>query len=235
VIGCFLDDLIERRDRRAGVVIALCGLPLLALVVQDLVNEKNASQHFLWLFSYDYIHSPRGRPWPQQLDYTTPLLIFGAAFALLTMALAWRRLVTRATIGLGLAAVAFTWFLLDVFMRGVAPYWSQKDTIAAYYKNRRSPEEKLIAYQMYWRGETFYTKNEIYEGPMEERTVFDFVPEVDDKLREYLSNHRGRRIFFIFERGRQGHLQNMLPADARPSFQVLEERNNKFSLAVAQL
>ena len=58
----------------------------------------------------------------------------------------------------------FTWFLLDVYMVKVAPYWSQKYGIAAYYKHRRSPEEKLVAYQMYWRGETFYTKNEIYEG-----------------------------------------------------------------------
>ena len=78
-----------------------------------------------------------------------------------------------AVVGLAAVAVVFTYFLLDGFMPRVAPYWSQKRPIAAYYKNRRSPDERLIAYQMFWRGETFYTKNEIYEGPPEERTVFD--------------------------------------------------------------
>src|SRR3954467_7011719 len=83
VIGCFLDELIERRDTRRALLAALIGLPLLALVAQDLINAKNASQHFLWLFSYDYIHSPRGRPWPDQLDYTSTLLVFTAGFAVL--------------------------------------------------------------------------------------------------------------------------------------------------------
>jgi 4-amino-4-deoxy-L-arabinose transferase-like glycosyltransferase len=234
VIGCFLDDLVERNDRRRGLLVALMGLPLLGLVVADLVKSQNAAQRFLWLFSYDYVHSPQGRPWPDQLDFRTPLTIFGLAFALLTAGLAWKRWIRHAAFGLCGAAMLFTWFLLNVYMRKVAPFWSQKDVIAEFYKARRGPEEKLIAYQMYWRGETFYTSNEIYEGPAEERTVFD-MEGVDEKLGQYLNNHRGRRIFFLFERGRQAHLQSMLPADARQSFKVLDERNNKFSLAVAQL
>jgi hypothetical protein len=36
-------------------------------------------------------------------------------------------------------------------------------------------------------------------------------------------------------RGQQAGLQGHLPAEARGTFQVLDERNNKFSLAVAQL
>lgn len=235
VIGCYLDDLIERRDRRMALVVALVGVPLLALVAADLAGAKNASQRFLWLFSYDYIHSPRGRPWPETLDFTTPLLVFSASFALFTIAQGWGRTMRAGIFALCGAAVLFTWFLLDVFMRKVAPFWSQKDTIATFYKHRRSREEKLVAYQMYWRGETFYTKNEIYEGPTEDRTVFDFWTDVDERLKTWLDRHRGRRVFFIFERGRQFHLQNLLPADARATFQVLDERNNKFSMAVARL
>ena len=108
----------------------------------------------------------------------------------------------------------FTFYLLDGFMRGVAPSWSQKGPIAAYYENRRSPEERLIAYQLYWRGETFYTSNEIYEGPTEERTVFD-QEGADEKLKEWMSRHRGRRAFFLYERFQQSRLQGMLPAEAR--------------------
>jgi 4-amino-4-deoxy-L-arabinose transferase-like glycosyltransferase len=234
VIGCFLEELWNKRDAQRGRLVALVGIPLLALVVQDLVNAKNASQLFLWLFSYDYVHSPRGRPWPDQLDFSTPLTVFGVAFAVVTAGLAFRRLVRPAILGLCGVAVLFTWFLLDVYMMKVAPYWSQKDGVAAYYKHRRSPEEKLLAYQMYWRGETFYTKNEIYEGPVEDRTVFD-METADEKLGEYIKSHRGRRIYFIFERGRQGRLQSLLPPESRSSFTVIYDTNNKFSVAFADI
>jgi len=111
-------------------------------------------------------------PWPHELDFRTPLVVFAVLFGLTLVGwpgenhCARRWWVVR-------VGRSLTWFLLDVFMRDVAPFWSQKGTIAEYYKRRRSPDERLIAYSMYWRGETFYTKNEIYEGPQEERTVFD--------------------------------------------------------------
>jgi hypothetical protein len=230
VIGCFLDDLMAGRNARRGLAVALIGLPLLLIVVQDLTNAQNAAQRFLWLFSYDYVHSPRGRPWPPELDFRLALGVFGALFALGTLALAFRKSVRHAVWGLSVASVLFTWFLLDVYMRKIAPYWSQKDVIAAYYANRRSPEERILAYNMYWRGETFYTKTEIYEGPHEDRTVFD-MEQADEKFQEWIGRHRGRRIFIIFERGRQGRLEQMLPAESRATFKILHDKNNKFSLA----
>ena len=184
VIGCFLDDLLARGQRRGAGGVADRGAAV-AAGGQDLCDTKNASQHFLWLFSYDYIHSPQGAPGPTQLDFTTPLMVFAVVFALddgpvIEAACA------AAAVALCGSAMLFTWFLLDGYMRDVAPYWSQKDTIASYYKARRSTDEQLIAYQMYWRGETFYTKNAIYEGPAEDRTVFD-MDGADEKLKEWLS------------------------------------------------
>jgi len=234
VIGCFLDDLLKRGARRTAAAAIAVGLPLLILVTVDLVETKNASQRFLWLFSYDYIHSPRGRPWPDKLDFSTPLLVFSTLFGVTTVGLIVARVRRWAALGLCVSAVAFTFFLLDGYMREVAPYWSQKVPIAVYYKTRRSPEERLVAYQMYWRGETFYTKNEIYEGPMEDRTVFD-QEGADDRLKDWIGRHRGTRQFFLYERGQQGHLQGMLPAESRASFKVLDSQNNKFSIAQADL
>ena len=234
VIGCFLDDVLARGARRTAAAAAAVGIPLLLLVTVDLVDTKNASQHFLWLFSYDYIHNPRGRPWPDKLDFSPALMVFAALFAITAAGLIITRLRRWAAVGLGGVAVLFTFFLLDVYMRDVAPFWSQKVPIAAYYRNRRSPEERLVAYQMYWRGETFYTKNEIYEGPTEDRTVFD-QEGADDRLKDWLGRHRGSRQFFIYERGQQGHLQGLLPAESRASFKVLDSQNNKFSVAQADL
>ena len=89
-LGCFLDDLLGRAQRRGpaaqrlsrtAAVVVVLGLPLLALVTADLVNTKNAAQRFLWLFSYDYIHSPKGRPWPEALDFSFTLTCFAVLFA----------------------------------------------------------------------------------------------------------------------------------------------------------
>ena len=234
VIGCFLDDILVRRDVRRAWLAALIGVPLLGVIVADLVGARNAAQRFLWLFSYDYVHSPTGRPWPSELDFRTPLVVMTALIALATLALGWKKLLRPAVIGLCVMSVVMTYFLLDVYMRDVAPFWSQKETIAEYYRQRRSPEERLFAYNMYWRGETFYTKNEIYEGPKEDRTVFD-QDGADDQMKEWIANHRGRRIFILFERGRQSHLQQLLPPETRPTFKVLYEKNNKFSLAEAEI
>ena len=119
-------------------------------------------------------------------------------------------------------------------MPKVAPFWSQKGPIATYYEQRRSPDERLCAYMLYWRGETFYTSNEIYEGPTEERTVFD-QEGADDHLKEWIAHHRGRRAFFIFERHQQTRISQDLPPEVRPSFQIVDDTNNKFSLAQADL
>jgi 4-amino-4-deoxy-L-arabinose transferase-like glycosyltransferase len=234
VIGCFLDDLIRRRATRTAAAAAFVGLPLLLVIAVDLVSEKSSPQHFLWLFSYDYIHSPHGRPWPDSLDFRGTLTAFVAAFGLATLALVAPRLRRWGVAGLGVASVLFTFFLLDGYMRDVAPFWSQKGPIASYYRHRASPAERLIAYQLYWRGETFYTKNEIYEGPMEDRTVFD-QEGADEKLKAWIDKHRGHRHFFLFERGQQGHLRQLLPPEAQASFQVIDEVNNKFSVAQAEL
>ena len=99
---------------------------------------------------------------------------------------------------------------------------------------RRSPDERLIAYMLYWRGETFYTSNEIYEGPTEERTVFD-QEGADDRLKDWIAHHRGRRAFFIFEHHQQSHIAGDLPPEVRASFQIVDDSNNKFSLAQADL
>jgi 4-amino-4-deoxy-L-arabinose transferase-like glycosyltransferase len=235
LVGCFLDDLLNRPSRRLALASALVGIPLLLLVTVDLVASQNASQHFLWLFSYDYVHSPRGRAWPEALDFRPALWALAAAFALATAALAIGR-ARRAAVGaLCVAAVASTFFLLDVFMPGVAPFWSQKAVIARYYRERQGPDERLIAYQMFWRGETFYTKNEIFEGPDEERTVFDYWDDVDARLRDWLARHRGRRQFFVFENAREGHLRSLLPPEAQPTLRIVDRSNNKFVLAVADL
>jgi 4-amino-4-deoxy-L-arabinose transferase-like glycosyltransferase len=235
LLGAWLDELMSRDRDRDASTLALAGLPLLAAVTYDYVATKDAPEKLLWLFSYDYVHARGGRPWPPELELRPALLALGVAFLAATTLLTLPRTRRMGAAALLTLAVAQTLYVLDVFMPRVATSWSQKGTIARYYRERRDPEEHLIAYYMFWRGETFYTANAIYEGPPEERTVFDYLADTDTRLRTFLGNHRGRRQFFLFEPSREGHLRSLLPADAAPSFRIIERSNNKFVLAVAEL
>jgi 4-amino-4-deoxy-L-arabinose transferase-like glycosyltransferase len=234
VIGCFLDDLARPGRARLGAAVALTGLPLLALVVHDLAVTPSSAQLFIWLFSYDYVNAPTGRPWPEGFDVRTTLIVFAGLFGVATVLLAVERLRSAAIALSGVLAIAFTYFLLDGFIPKAASHWSQKPLIAQYYQLRKSPDEPLIAWQMYWRGETFYTANEIYSGPLDKRTVF-LGDRNAENLQAYLNRNRGKRMFFIVEKGRWTTLEGLLPVDARPSLKKLDERNNKFFLASAQL
>jgi 4-amino-4-deoxy-L-arabinose transferase-like glycosyltransferase len=233
-IGCFIDDLLERRASLPALAAALVGIPLLALVVVDLAAVPKDAQHFIWLFSYDYINAPSGRPWPPALDFGPTLIGFAVVFSLGALALGVRRVQRAAAVGVCVAAIAFTYWLIDGYMMKVTPYWTQKDLIANYYKLRSGPEEHLLVWQMYWRGENFYTQNEIFEGPQAERTIFLGDKNVEN-LKAWIAKHRGHRAFFIVERSRWSQLQGIVPPETRNSLKIIDESNMKFCLAEVQL
>ena len=87
---------------------------------------------------------------------------------------------------------------------------------------------------MYWRGETFYSQNEIYEGPTEKRTVFLGTRNAED-LQAYLARNPGKRVFFVVEKSRVEKLKTLLADGPRRTLKVLNDTNNKFLLACAQL
>ena len=143
------------------------------------------------------------------------------------------------TIGLALAGVfacVWTGWALDRHLTDLSPHWSQKHVIASYYLNRKSNEEPLIAWMMYWRGETFYSENAIYDhrAKQDEKTVF-LQDRANEKLQTYLKTHPGRRVFFIVERSRFETLRGLLPEAARPTLKAIDDTNNKVFLAVAQI
>ena len=233
-LGCFLDDVLTEKRGRLVLLAVIAGAPLLALVAFDLTSAQKSAQRFVWLFSYDYVNTPQGRPWPPDMNYVRPLWIFAGLFTTATALLAWRRARVLAAIATVGVAVSFTYFLLDVYIRKAASHWSQKPLIAQYYRERGSPEERLLAWQLYWRGENFYTQNEIYEGPASERTVF-LGDKNAENLKEFLAKHPGRRTWFLIERTRLDGLRGLLPESGRAGLKIENDDNNKFYLLSARL
>ena len=116
-------------------------------------------------------------------------------------------------------------------MMKVTPYWTQKGLIANYYKLRRSPDEHLLVWQMYWRGENFYTENEIFEGPTDERTVFLGDKNVEN-LKAWMGHHRGPpRLLPDRAHPHEPARGDRARPRARPSLKIVDESNMKFCLA----
>lgn len=122
-------------------------------------------------------------------------------------------------LGLALAFAVFCgWFQ----WRRLSPHWTQRDLFWI-YDHESDPSEPIGAYQMNWRGETFYSKNTVRQVGRPQppsATLPEFVKEP------------GARKWFLVEQARLGSLRQALGAGAR--LRVVEARNNKFVLAVLE-
>lgn len=170
-------------------------------------------------------------PFDLRFAFLVPTL--GAALWLI---LVWRGSGGWRALPLGLVAVLSTTFFIDRFLVDISPHWSQKHIFASYYRLRQSPNEPVIAWMMYWRGENLYTGNQIYDHRIEagEKTVF-LGDKNMEKLQAYISSHRGRTMYFLIERHRLEGLRSLLPNDARGSLEIVDDTNNKVYLVRARL
>ena len=129
-----------------------------------------------------------------------------------------RNVAVAALVGVALALAIFNgWF----FWRRLSPHWSQRDLFWI-YAHQSQPDEPIGAYQMNWRGETFYSRNTV-------RQLARVPPSTS--LAEYV-NGPGARKWVLVEQGRLNPLRTALGGSAR--LRVVESRNNKFVLAVIE-
>jgi len=232
-----LDDWLDGKLQPA--VVALVVVPIVAFCGRELAALP---ARLLWLFCYDYVIAPGvGRPWPSPAIYGHRFefgpSIAGFAVAALAIAVAaalvarrWPR--ARRCVLAAAAALALAWsvWLVDDFLVALSPHWSQKAVIATYYRLRRGPEEPLIAWNLYWRGENLYTRNEISSAPDPmERTEWSYI-DVNKRLHEYLPRHPGRRLFFLVDRTQLGGFRAALGPALAATMKTVDDSNCKLFL-----
>jgi 4-amino-4-deoxy-L-arabinose transferase-like glycosyltransferase len=223
------DEATDGLDAHASRMIAagaVASALLLVLVTRDLAfKPENSDQpgaiRFLQLFTYNY-----RRGWPESLDFSAPLLAFGVVAGVLSLALAVRA--ARRYAVPAMVAFGFVWGIwgLDVYMEKTAAHWGQHEVIEAYYANRASPEEILVAYQMNWKGENFYTGNHV---PAFVSTGSTFTTWLKKKRDEGV-----KVMYFITEHGRLGGLKGEVAAKG---YREVTDKAlcNKFVLVRAEL
>ncbi len=223
---------------------ALLGLTAVVAVLCAIGNAAAPSPEQVVAFSSSKLPPATELPQRLKLAYLWPAALGSLWLVIVLAGLSRKWLVVgssarRGALGIAIVTVAaFFWncWVLDRFMVDISPHWSQKHVFATYYRLRKGPEEPVIAWMMYWRGENFYTCNQIYDHRVEqsEKTVF-LGDRNTEKLQEYMRNHPGRRMFFLIERHRLESLRSILPEAARPTLEVVDDSNNKVYLARAQL
>ncbi len=219
-------DLRTSHERVMLGAATVAGALALLLVGRDLVIKPDGADQpgairLLHLFTYNY-----RRAWPDSLDFSGILLAFTVVGALSILALAsakWRR---NAVYGFGAFAVAWAVWGIDVYMVKTAPHWGQHEAIQAYYDNRSNPDELLVAYQMNWKGENFYTSNHI---PAFVSTGATFTSWLKGQ------REKGAKVmFFITEHSRLGGLKGEVQGK---SYREITDKtlNNKFIVVRAEL
>ncbi len=199
---------------------------LLVVVGRDLIIKPEGSDQpgairLLQLFTYNY-----RRGWPDALDFSAALAGFTAVGIAISLALAVKAVRRHAVAAM--CAFAFVWGLwgLDVYMQRTAQHWGQHEVIAAYYADRASPAEELVAYQMNWKGENFYTGNHVPAFVSTGSTFTTWLKKQRDA---------GVKVmYFITEHGRIGGLKSEVGAKA---YREVTDKVlcNKFVLVRAEL
>ena len=208
----------------AGVGVALVlGACLVAFVGRDLSWATSArpqgNERLIHLFVYNY-----SRLWPEHLDYRAILTGFAIAAGLATAAAAfryWRPVATRALVAV---ALLFCVWGLNVYMVDLSDHWGIRDLTQRYYDLRQGADEPLVAWQMNWKGENFYTGNRVY--------VF---AETDNKrIRDWLEENEGRTAYFVLEHKRLEKFRKLVPE--REIRELSSKRdNNKFLLVELEI
>ncbi len=199
------------------------GAVLVAFVARDLSWITDARPHgferLIHLFVYNY-----SRPWPDQFDYRPAFTAFGLVMSFLIAAAIFVRLRPIATRALLVSSILFSAWVLNIYMVDLSPHWGMRELIYSYYDARESPDEHLLAWQMNWKGENFYTANRVYV----------FVDLDNVKVREYINEHAGERTFFVLEHTRMGSFRGLM--GSREIREVTDKRLcNKFIIVEVTL
>jgi 4-amino-4-deoxy-L-arabinose transferase-like glycosyltransferase len=230
--GVFCQRAYERRsseNRQAALAegaVALAAAAFVLLAGRDLAvtrsGDVEGGARFLHLFTYNY-----ARSWPTTLDFSTLLWVFtglGTALCLGMLARRWRRHSLLAFAALSMVVAAWG---IDVYLVQVAPHWSQRETITQYYLRRSGPEQPLVAYQLNWKGENFYTGNKV---PAFVSSGKRFTDWVQGQKKNGVSV-----MFFTTEHSRVGSLQRELGTTRKFELLTTPALNDKFVLARAEL
>jgi hypothetical protein len=201
----------------AAIVVGLVGRDLSAKAE---MSDVPGQARLIHLFTYNY-----RRPWPETLEFSGLLAGVGICFTALCLFLMIARIRRHVMVMLLSASLLWAVWGLDVYLVKAAPHWGQREVIEAYYKMRGRPEEPIVAYQMNWKGENFYTGNQIPAFVSSGAPFSTYLKQQQEK--------GIKTVWFVTEHSRTSALKN--EAGNPKTFDIVTDKrlNNKFCLVKA--
>ncbi|MEO7097534.1 MAG: hypothetical protein ABI175_30010, partial [Polyangiales bacterium] len=191
--------------------LAIAAAVTTALVVRDLVsrpdNDIKGQERLIQLYTYRY-----DRVWPKELAFQPALLGFGLAATVLVLVLVARAYRRQAIVAMAALAALFAAWTLDDYMMYVAPHWGQRPLFEAYYRDRKNVNEPLVAFEMNWKGENFYSGGRLVEFGNGMSAGSTAGERGSDRMRQWLTDMRTKTkaIYFVTEASRVGKIDEML-------------------------
>ena len=216
--GIGLGKLAERPKAALLVVAAT----FTAFVARDFfAREPDGQALLVHLFTYQY-----ARAWPAFVDVRAPLGALALLAVVLPLAARYRRAAPWAVTG----ALASALFLGTVYLARTAPHWGQHDVLAAYEARRGESSAPLVAYQLNWKGENFYTGNRL--------ALYGVGGGGGPPLRTYATDLAARgthTLFVVTEPSRVGNLRGEMPPGSRSEVVTSEQDSRQFCLVRVSL
>jgi len=211
LLAVALDDLLTTGFEGKGPALLL-GATLSALVWLDLIRRP---RHLLDLFTFN-----QDRPYPEEELLSPPfkvvlvtLLGLSALAALISVARSNARAFVATMLSLAaVVALALSW----QHWTALGAHWTQRELVRAYFDARR-PDEPLVAFLMNWKGETFYTRNEVVQ-----------ISARDPRGELLALALRPGRAFVVVEHARLQMLRSLIPGQRVTA--LTTPPNNKFAL-----
>ena len=213
LVGYWIRHLIDSPSMLGGW---FC-IPILVLLVViglDLIHDP---QHLSSLFTYQYT-----RTYPSEIKVETIKLI-NVFLALLIIGLVATFIIKQkadSILVFVVAAVFFGAWISHYHFNMLAQHWSQAHMFETYYQEKRA-NEPIYAYQLNWRGETFYSRNTIIQ-----------VKQANANRRMAQLVDRPGREFIVVEQSRFHTLKSILSADKRDKLRIIDKSSIKFYLCV---
>ncbi len=232
VVALALDEALES-ELPEPWPLYLLGIGVTAVIGWDIAMDPQTMKN---LYTYKYDRQWFVDSWSVTFRWAL-VITAGVSVVGMTAMLVRNRVVRRWALGaIFVASVGYAYYCLDVYMPNLSKTWSQKGLWDAYYEQcervdgppeahrfKRYCAQPVVAFKLNWRGETFYSQNEVI--PIRDDDDFDYFLE---KLEP------GTTFYAIMEMARyRGEFQRKLPARFRGKTCLTYNRNDRFVLAKA--